>query len=126
GERRDRDDVHQRAEEQRTREREGAAQQRQQRADAERAREHRPRRVGGQPPAAPDGLGRDRDRGHQLAPENSARRLITQRAARLTANVSRNRNRPVAMSTSAPSAPASGNWLAMFAAIDWCWPGRST
>src|SRR5699024_8990795 len=62
---------------------------------------------------------------HQLAPENSARRLMIHRARRFTAKVSANRISPEAISTFTPMDPASGKWLAILAAIDWCWPGLS-
>src|SRR5690606_12680189 len=56
-------------------------------------------------------------RGHQFAPENSLRRDTIQRANALTANVTTNRIRPVAISTLMLTPYASGNDSAMLAAI---------
>src|SRR5699024_7142781 len=86
--------------------------------------EHGIGRPSGEPAVAADRQRRGED-GHQLAPENSARRLMTHRAMRFTPKVTANRMRPEAISASTPVLPASGRWLAMFAAIDWCWPGWS-
>ncbi len=54
---------------------------------------------------------------HQLAPENSLRRLMMARAIMLTARVITNRTRPVAISWLTPRPYASGKLRAMLAAM---------
>src|SRR5690606_23810717 len=66
------------------------------------------------------GLGRGRGEGgdgHQFAPEKSLRRDTIHRANALTAKVTTNRIRPVAISTLMLMPYASGNDSAMLAAI---------
>src|SRR5690606_6443341 len=70
---------------------------------------------------APRRLGETGRGGHQRDPP-TARRATTQRAAEFTASVMTNSTSPVAINALTPSAFASGNCSATFAAIVWCRP----